>query len=76
MKPLWFKENGTLSWSEPEQQFEAFDEYISDPDKPVPYTAPFLSARSFYNGQYLSEDQRFAATRPDVLVYKGVVYIG
>ena len=72
-KPLWLNEDGMLSWSAPEQQAEAFDEYISDPAKPVPYTAPFLSARSFYNGQYLSEDQRFAATRPDVLVYKGEV---
>ncbi|MCK5691584.1 MAG: CocE/NonD family hydrolase [Bacteroidales bacterium] len=71
MKPLWLKEDETLSWSAPELKSEAFDEYISDPDKPVPYTAPFLSARSFYNAQYLSEDQRFAATRPDVLVYKG-----
>ena len=73
VKPIWLNEDGTLSWSAPEKQSEAFDEYISDPHKPVPYTAPFLSARSFYNGQYLSEDQRFAATRPDVLVYKGAV---
>jgi len=70
-KLLWLSEDGTLSWSAPAQQTQAFDEYSSDPAKPVPYTAPFLSARSFYNGQYLSEDQRFAATRPDVLVYKG-----
>jgi len=39
----------------------------------VPYTAPFLSARTFYNSQYMSEDQRFASTRTDVLVYKGEV---
>jgi len=73
VKPLWLNEDGTLSWSAPVQQADTFDEYISDPDKPVPYTAPFLSARSFYNGQYLSEDQRFAATRPDVLVYRGKI---
>ena len=52
---------------------QSFEEYISDPFKPVPYTAPFLSARGFYNRQYLSEDQRFASTRPDVLVYEGEV---
>jgi len=73
VKSLWLKEDGMLSWSAPEIQTEAFDEYISDPHKPVPYTAPFLSARSFYNSQYLSEDQRFAATRPDVLVYTGEI---
>ncbi|MCK4880892.1 MAG: CocE/NonD family hydrolase [Bacteroidales bacterium] len=72
-KRIWLNEGGSLSWSAPENPPETFDEYISDPDKPVPYTAPFLSARSFYNGQYLSEDQRFASTRPDVLVYKGEV---
>ena len=73
LEEIWLDMEGTLSWSKPENPKDSFDEYISDPDKPVPYTAPFLSARSFYNGQYLSEDQRFAATRPDVLVYKGDV---
>ncbi|MEA3460771.1 MAG: CocE/NonD family hydrolase, partial [Bacteroidota bacterium] len=70
-KQIWLDQGGRLSWNAPDEQSEAFDEYISDPAKPVPYTAPFLSARSFYNGRYLSEDQRFASTRPDVLVYKG-----
>ena len=70
-KKLWLDENGALSWTAPGKDGESYDEYISDPSKPVPYTAPFLSARSFYNRQYLSEDQRFASTRTDVLVYKG-----
>ncbi len=51
-----------------------YDAYISDPFKPVPYTAPFQSARGFYNRQYLSEDQRFASTRTDVLVYEGAIF--
>jgi uncharacterized protein len=72
-KRIWLDEKGNLSWSAPEKSGESFDEYISDPDKPVPYTAPFLDARSFYNRQYLSEDQRFTSTRPDVLVYQGEV---
>jgi putative CocE/NonD family hydrolase len=72
-KKLWLNENGSLSWTAPEKPVVTYDEFISDPDKPVPYTAPFLSARSFYNRQYLSEDQRFASTRPDVLVYNGEV---
>jgi putative CocE/NonD family hydrolase len=71
LKQLWLSEEGSLSWTPPDKSGESFDEFISDPDKPVPYTAPFLSARSFYNRQYLAEDQRFASTRPDVLVYKG-----
>ena len=44
-----------------------FDEYVSDPSKPVPYTNGIYSHR---NNEYMAEDQRFAALRPDVLVYK------
>src|SRR5262245_27583778 len=36
-KPLYFRENGTLG-DPPSQQKDAFDEYVSDPAKPVPYT--------------------------------------
>jgi uncharacterized protein len=71
--PIWLLKDGGLSWSAPEAPGNSFDEYTSDPDKPVPYTAPFLSARTFYNRQYLSEDQRFASTRPDVMAYTGKV---
>lgn len=48
----------------------AFDKYISDPSKPVPYTAQILDSKSSYAKSYLIEDQRFASTRPDVLVYQ------
>jgi putative CocE/NonD family hydrolase len=70
-KAVYLSEEGRLSFSKPDSKKDSHDSYISDPSKPVPYTAPFLSARSFYNREYLSEDQRFAATRPDVLVYDG-----
>ncbi len=43
-----------------------YDEFVSDPDKPVPYT---LQTTPRYNPDYFVEDQRFAASRPDVLVY-------
>lgn len=43
------------------------DEYVSDPNKPVPYIAHVSFA---VRPDYMTEDQRFAATRPDVLVYK------
>ncbi|MEP6712231.1 MAG: CocE/NonD family hydrolase [Ferruginibacter sp.] len=45
----------------------AFDEYTSDPNKPVPYTNGIFGGR---NNDYMAEDQRFAALRPDVLVYE------
>ena len=47
-----------------------FDEFISDPAKPVPYTLqPSLKPSPTYNLDYFVEDQRFAASRPDVLVF-------
>ena len=48
----------------------SFDEFVSDPNKPVPYTAKFHDSRQMYNREYMDEDQRFAAARPDVLVYR------
>jgi uncharacterized protein len=44
-----------------------FAEYVSDPAKPVPYTNGIYGHR--FDG-YMTEDQRFAAIRPDVLVFE------
>lgn len=66
-KSLFFAEKGRLSFEPASDTSNAgFDEYVSDPAKPVPYTMR-TSAR--YNRHYFVEDQRFAASRPDVLVY-------
>jgi putative CocE/NonD family hydrolase len=43
------------------------DEYVSDPAKPVPYTNGIQARR---NNQYMIEDQRFVADRPDVVVFE------
>ena len=48
----------------------SFDEYISDPSNPVPYTSKVQGSR---NNEYMVEDQRFAASRNDVLVYESAV---
>ncbi|MDB5203828.1 MAG: CocE/NonD family hydrolase [Ferruginibacter sp.] len=45
----------------------SYEEYVSDPAKPVPYTNGIFARR---NNDYMAEDQRFAAVRPDVLVYE------
>jgi hypothetical protein len=45
----------------------AFDEYLSDPAKPVPFHNKIAVGMS---PEYMVEDQRFAARRPDVLVYQ------
>ena len=46
---------------------KSFSEYISDPAKPVPYTNGIYNHR---NDEYMVEDQRFSAMRPDVLVFE------
>jgi putative CocE/NonD family hydrolase len=48
-----------------------FDEFVSDPAKPVPY---FSKTTIGMAKEYMTADQRFAASRPDVLVYQtGIV---
>ncbi|XXF76924.1 CocE/NonD family hydrolase [Myxococcaceae bacterium GXIMD 01537] len=64
---LYFQPRGGLAFKTPAAgASEPFDEYVSDPAKPVPYTKE-ITVRWARN--YMTEDQRFAATRPDVLVY-------
>lgn len=65
-KELHFQANGKLSWNETTEK-DGFDEYVSDPAKPVPYTDGIFARR---NNQYMIEDQRFASRRPDVLTYE------
>lgn len=49
---------------------EALDSFVSDPNKPVPYTMEITTA---WAKEYVTEDQRFASWRPDVLVYQSDV---
>lgn len=44
-----------------------FAEYPSDPSKPVPYTAEITTR---WHRGYMTEDQRFASRRPDVVVFQ------
>jgi putative CocE/NonD family hydrolase len=62
---LYLDAKSKLAWQPPAES--ALDEYPSDPNKPVPYVGS-VSTRVL--NTYMTEDQRFAATRPDVLVYK------
>lgn len=77
-RKLYLHENFELSFEPPkaakggdgERQDAGADQYPSDPAKPVPYTAD-ITVR--WNADYMAEDQRFAAWRPDVLTYKSEV---
>jgi len=57
----------SLSFNPPRETASAFDEYISDPAKPVPFTEDVAQGMT---REYMTDDQRFAARRPDVLVYQ------
>ncbi len=74
-KPLYLAAGAKLSFDAPTGA-AAFDEYISDPAKPVTYRLrpirPTYAADSTW-GRWLVDDQRFAADRPDVLVYTSTV---
>ncbi len=66
-KTLYFHGNGGLSFEPPNAEPSSFDEYVSDPAKPVPfvnYVAQDVPQ------EYMVSDQRFASSRTDVLVYE------
>jgi putative CocE/NonD family hydrolase len=66
-KTLYFHANGELSFDAPGAEPAAFDEYVSDPAKPLPYVNyPALDVPQ----EYMVSDQRFADSRTDVLVYQ------
>ncbi|MDT8347162.1 MAG: CocE/NonD family hydrolase [Flavobacteriaceae bacterium] len=65
-KQTWhLNADGTLGAQQPDASFKTF---ISDPKKPVPYTEDIKVV--FTPRKYMSDDQRFAARRPDVVVYE------
>lgn len=60
-------EGGSLALAERAEPAATSDEFVSDPAKPVPHTGAIEIGM---NTEYMTEDQRFAARRPDVLVYE------
>lgn len=65
LRSLYFSPGGRLSFAAAAKT--GFDEYVSDPDKPVPVLAGIGAGMP---GDYMTYDQRFASRRPDVLVYQ------
>jgi uncharacterized protein len=69
-RPLYLIANGSSSFQAPDEAAAKFDEYVSDPAKPVPYRP-----RPVYDGDgngwrtWLVMDQRFVDGRSDVLTY-------
>ena len=65
-KDLFLSAGGQLSFDR-RQEGSEFDQYVSDPARPVPYTE---SITPLMTREYMTDDQRFASRRPDVLVYQ------
>lgn len=65
-KTLYLQKDGLLSFTAPREQ-ESFDEFVSDPAKPVPYDDGIHLVRT---RGYMRNDQRFTSRRPDVMVYQ------
>ena len=61
---IYLREDGRLAFEPPTD--DGSDSYVSDPDRPVPFSAEI---RTTLGHLWKVEDQRFASTRPDVLVY-------
>lgn len=65
-KNLYFQSGEAASFQAPVTKI-SYDEYISDPSNPVPYTEDVHTNRT---EAYMTDDQRFASRRPDVMVYQ------
>ncbi len=65
-RDIYFAANGALAWVL-QPTSGGFSEYISDPSHPVPYTEDVHFRRT---REYMTDDQRFASRRPDVLTFK------
>lgn len=63
---LYLEKGGKLSFQESSED-EGYDQYISDPNKPVPYYNKVVTGMA---KEYMDADQRFAAHRTDVLTYE------
>jgi putative CocE/NonD family hydrolase len=72
-KPLYLKAGEKLSFTAPQAGDAAFDEYISDPAKPVPYRARPIQPMGYSAGmtwsEWLVDDQREQSGRQDVAVF-------
>lgn len=64
-KQLHLSGAGRLAWNPPARG--GFQEWISDPAKPVPYVGYITNVMTV---EHMLDDQRFAATRPDVVVFQ------
>ncbi len=65
-QPIYLHDGGNLSFEKATSK-NSYSEYISDPAKPVPYTEDVHLDRTI---NYMTDDQRFASRRTDVLTFQ------
>jgi putative CocE/NonD family hydrolase len=65
-RDIYLSPNGGLAWV-PQSNNGNYSEYLSDPAHPVPYTEDVHLNRT---REYMTDDQRFASRRPDVLTFQ------
>jgi putative CocE/NonD family hydrolase len=63
---IYLQSSGGLGWTAPTQK-GSYSEYVSDPAHPVPYTEDVHWGRT---REYMTDDQRFASRRTDVLTFE------
>ena len=69
--PLYLNSGLVASFAAPGGNSPPYEEYISDPSKPVPFRARPIDSESWR--RWLVDDQREQSGRPDVLAYKSDV---
>ena len=65
--PFYLRASSKASFDEAKSGEAGYDEYVSDPAKPVPYRARPIDGTSW--SRWLVDDQREASGRPDVAVF-------
>jgi putative CocE/NonD family hydrolase len=65
-REIYFAADNLLSWEKPTAKLAPYS-YISDPAHPIPYTEDVHFSRT---REYMTDDQRFASRRPDVLTFQ------
>ena len=69
-KPLYLLAGGRVAFEAPKAADAQYDQYVSDPAKPVPYQPrPVVGSDHEAWTHWLLNDQRFVDDRPDVLTY-------
>lgn len=66
----YLRDGKQLSTLPPVENEKPFTEFVSDPANPVPYRKREDIRLQFTPREYMSDDQRFAAERDDVLVFQ------